>query len=148
MKDEFIKYLRLIGITTEEYFKRIETIMEVHSELCQEEIIDIFVEDYIKEDGTREHDCINLYSNKFDFGAEQFLTDDNFTLSQRMKNVTAIKIKKKDYDFKKATEKSRLNIEVRYDISDVYGTFRASKENCDYLKQIYFKYIAPNLQEK
>ena len=62
MKEEFIDYLKLIGITTEEYLNRIETIMEVHSELCQEEIIDIFVDEYIKEDGTREYEDLSLFS--------------------------------------------------------------------------------------
>ncbi len=57
MKEEFIEYLKSIGITAEEYLKRIETIMEVYSELCQGEIVDIFVDEYIKEDGTREYEA-------------------------------------------------------------------------------------------
>jgi len=142
MKKEFLDYLRIIGITAEEYLKRIETIIEIHSNICQEEIIDIFVDEYIREDGTREYEDINFFSNEYDFGALQFLTEDNFIITKRIKNVSAIKIKKKDYDFKKATENSRLNIEVRYDISEMYAIFKASKENCDHLKQIYFNYIA------
>ena len=145
MKKEFLDYLRMIGITAEEYLKRIETIIEIHSNICQEEIIDIFVDEYIREDGTREYEDITFFSNEYDFGAPQFLTEDNFIITKRIKNVSAIKIKKKDYDFKKATENSRLNIEVRYDISEMYAIFKASKENCDHLKQIYFNYIAPNI---
>ena len=146
MKKEFLDYLRMIGITADEYLKRIETIMEVQSNICQEEIIDIFVDEYIKEDGSRDYEDITFFSNEHDFGVVQFLTEDNFILTKRIKNVSAIKIKKHDYDFKKATENSRLNIEVRYDISEMYAIFKASKENCDHLKQIYFKYVAPNIK--
>jgi len=145
MKAEFLEYLKLIGITEEKYLKRIETIIEVHSTICQEEIIDIFVDEYIKEDGTREYDGITFFSNEYVFGATQFLTEDNFMFSKRMKNVTVITIKGNNYDFKKATENSRLNMEIRHDIRELYGIFKASKENCDYLKKIYFKYIAPNI---
>ena len=147
MKAEFLEYLKLIGITSEEYLKRIGMIMDVHLELCQDEIIDIFVDEYIKEDGTREYEDISFFSNKYEFSAIQFLIDNNFCLSKRKKNVVAIKIKHKDYDFNKATEKSRLNIELTKDIINVYGIFKASKENCDYLKQIYLKYIVPNIME-
>ena len=146
MKTEFIGYLKLIGITAEEYLKRIETIIEVHSTICQEEIIDIFVDDYFKEDGTREYDGLTFFSDEYIFGAAQFLTEDNFILSKRMKNVTTIKIKGKNYDFKKATENSRLNIEIKHEIRELFGNFRASKENCDHLKNIYFKHIVPNIK--
>ena len=146
MKAEFLEYLNSIGITAEEYLKRIETIIEFHSNICQEEIIDIFVDEYIKEDGTRDYDDINFFSNEYDFTARQFLIEDKFVLTKRTKNAIAIIIKKNNYDFKKATENSRLNLEVRYDISKLYAIFKASKENCDHLKQIYFKYLAPNIK--
>ena len=146
MKAEFLEYLNSIGITAEEYLKRIETIIEFHSNICKEEIIDIFVDEYIKEDGTRDYDDINFFSNEYDFTARQFLIEDKFVLTKRTKNAIAIIIKKNNYDFKKATENSRLNLEVRYDISKLYAIFKASKENCDHLKQIYFKYLAPNIK--
>lgn len=146
MKDEFIEYLKMIGITADKYLNRIETIMEVHSNICQEEIIDIYVDEYIEEDGTRNYDGITFFSNEYDFGAVQFLTEDKFIITKRKKNVIAIKLKKKNYDLKKATENSRLNIEVRFDLSELYSIFKASKENCDNLMQMYFKYIAPNFK--
>ena len=145
MKREFVEYLKMIGITADEYLKRIETIIEIHSNICQEEIIDIFVDEYINEDGTRNYDDISFFSNEYDFGANQFLIEDNFIFNKRMKNVAIVKIKQKNYNFEKATENSRLNIEVRYE-GKMHGIFKASKENCDHLKHIYFKYIAPNIK--
>lgn len=148
MKKEFKEYFKSIGITSQEYLKRIETLMEIHSELCQDEIVDIFVDEYIKEDGTREYEDISFYSKQYFFGVSQFLTTDTFILSKNTKDVKSIKIKKKDYDFKKATEKSRLNIDVSYETSTpLHGSFKASKENCDILKQIFLKYMMPNIIE-
>ena len=145
MKAEFKEYLKLIGINEVNYLERIETIIKVHYDICQEEINDIFVDEYIKEDGTRDYDDISLFSNNYNFGAIRFLTEDDFFITKRMKNVTIVRIKKKNYDFKKATESSRLNIEIRHN-NDVHGILKASKENCDHLKHIYFKYIAPNIK--
>jgi len=54
--------------------------------------------------------------------------------------------KKQDYDFKKATEKSRFYSNSTLDF-DFGMEFKASKENCDYLKEIILRYILPNLKE-
>ncbi len=146
MKKEFVDYLKSIGITAEEYLKRIETIIEVFSDFCQEEIVDIFVDEYIKEDGTREYEDITFFSEHYIFGATQFLTSDDFTLFKRMKNISSIDIKKKDYDFKKATDKSRLNIEIFLETaSPLHGNYKASKENCDSLKHILENYFLSDL---
>lgn len=79
MKKEFVEYLKSIGITSEVYLKRIETLMEIHLDLCQDEIEDIFVDEYIKEDGTREYEDITFYSEQYNFGAIQFLTNNDFS---------------------------------------------------------------------
>ena len=145
MKPEFLEYLKSIGITNDIYLSRIETIMKVHSELVQEEISDIYVDDYFKEDGTREYADISFFSQGFSFGAYNFLTEDNFSISIRIKKITHIYIKKKNYDFKKATASSRLTIDIFYEMTSANGTFKASQENCDALTRIFFKYIKPNV---
>jgi hypothetical protein len=145
MKMEFEEYLKSIGITSEVYLKRIETLMEIHLELCQDEIVDIFVDEYIQEDGTRQYTDITFFSNRYVFGAIQFLTTDNFSLTKLNKAITYMKIYNKDYDFKKATTLSRLNLDVGYDITNFSGNFKASKDNCDVLKKLVAKYMVPNL---
>lgn len=145
MKTEFIEYLKSIGITSEVYLKRIEDLMEIHLKLCQDKIVDIFVDEYIKEDGTREYEDITFFSNEYIFGAIQFLTTDTFVYSKIKKSVGYIKFNSKDYDFKKATTLSRLNIKVGYKLKNFEGNYKASKENCDVLGQIILKYIKPNL---
>jgi len=145
MKKEFIKYLESINIT-KAYCKRIETIYEFYKDMCPDEITGIFVTDYITEDGAREYDCLWFFSEKYIMEAKQFITKDDFDIAPIQNRIVYLASKKQDYDFKKATEKSRLN--VKFDMDTQVGcTFKASNENCDYLKEIIFRYIVPNLKE-
>lgn len=146
MKDEFIKYLNIIGITTESLHNRIEQIYKECLEVCPEEIVDIFVEEYIKDDGSREIENVDFFSENYQFSANQFLTNDNYNLVRIKKRVLIVKIQKQNYDFIKATQKSRLNLIVTID-GGLIGDFKASKENCDYLKDILLKYFKPNLKD-
>lgn len=147
MKPEFEEYFKSIGITSDEYCRRIEEIMSFFLEFTEEEIDDIFVDEYIKEDGTRIYEGITLYSNSYDMAGLDFLTEDHFHFFLRKKKMEGFKIKKKNYDFKKATDTSRLNIEMFYDSRNLISDFKASKENCNHLKQIFLKYFLPNWKE-
>lgn len=145
MKEEFVKYLESIGIT-KTLRKRVEIIHEFYTETCPDEITAIFVTDYIKEDNSREYENIWFFSLKYCMEAKLFITKDDFDITTIEKRIVHWEIKKQDYDFKKSTEKSRLNLIILFD-TGITGTLRASKENCDYLKDIIFKYVAPNLRE-
>lgn len=146
MKEEFIKYLNAIGITTESLHKRIEQIYKECLEVCPEEIDDIFVEEYIKDDGSREIENVDFFSENYQFSANNFLTKDNYNLVRLKNKVILIKIHKQNYDLNKATEKSRINIHVTLE-GMLGGDLKASKENCDYLKDIFIKYVKPNFKD-
>ena len=145
MKKEFIEYLKSIGITTA-LRERIETIYEYYKEICSDEITDIFITEYIKEDESREYENLWFFSDKYFMEAKQFITKDDFDIASIEKSIIYWKIEKKDYDFKKATEKSRLFLSAVLN-NVVDGDFKASKENCDYLKEIILKYIKVNMKE-
>ena len=149
MKDEFLKYLESIGMT-KTLCKRVETIYEFYKEICPDKITGIFVTDYIKGDGSREYENLWFFSTKYCMEAANFITADHFDMAPIAKRVFRWEIKKQDYDFKKATEKSRLSLE--FDMSGagpggVSGYLKASKGNCDHLKDIILKYVVPNLIE-
>jgi len=147
MRKEFVKYLDSIGITTI-LQERIATIHEHFEQICPDEITDIFVTDYIKQDESREYEYLCFFSEKYFMDAKQFAAEDDFSINPIKKRLYGLNIKKKDYDFKKATEKSRLLIHWYVDIGlGVEIILKASKENCDYLKDIAFKYVVPNLEE-
>jgi len=145
MREEFTKYLESIGIT-KALCERIETIYKFYQERCPDEITGIFITDYMKEDGSREYENLWFFSEKFVMEAKQFITKDDFDLTPIKKRVFYWKMQKQDYDLKKATEKSRLYLEFSLD-TGIRGVFKAAKENCDYLREIILKYVAPNLKE-
>ncbi len=145
MKGEFIKYLDCIDIT-KALSGRIETIYKLCKQLCPEEIKDIFITDYIKEDGTRGYENLWFFSEKNCMEARNFRAVEDFDIIPIEKKVTYWNIKIHNYDFKKATDTSRLFLTIRFEI-DMVGDFKAAKENCDYLKEIIFKYVMKNIKE-
>lgn len=140
---KFIPYLNDIDITTRAYIKRIESIYELCCYMCPEKIEDILVEDYIKDDGTREYEDLNFFSKGYCLSAHQFLTKNNIHIGVLAKRIIGWRVQATDFDFKKATTKSRLNVSVRT-LDDIEGEFKAARENCRHLQAIIDKYIKPN----
>ena len=145
MKGEFITYLESIGIT-KALRKRIETIQEFYRGMCTDEITGIFVTDYIRGDGAREYENLWFFSEKYLMEAKQFISQDDFDIAPIQSRISYWTIQKNDYDFEQAAEKSRLYLKFNIDIG-IVAAFKASKENCDHLKNIMLKYIRPNLKE-
>lgn len=144
MKEDFKNYLSSIGITTKAFSERIEAIYQFYQDLGLGEITGIFVTDYIQSDGARIFENLWFFTENCAMEAKQFPTQDNFEMLVFYKRIPYWNIKKQDYDFKKATDKSRLYLVFKHD-TGIEGSFKASKENCDYLKEIFLKYILPNL---
>jgi hypothetical protein len=147
MKKEFVEYLELIGLT-DVIIKRIEDIYRFYEESLKkldDEILGIFVTDYMPKDGLRQYENIWFFSNKYFMEAKLFYQKDDFDIEPAEEKINYIQVEKNDYDFLKATDKSRLYI--RYTSSTLSeGELKASKENCDCLKEIYFKYLLPNFK--
>lgn len=145
MKDEFAEYLRSIGIT-DVLKERIVSIYQIVERVCPEEIDDIFVTDYIKDDASRDYENLWFFSKKHVMEIRQFISKDDFDICPTYKQIGHLIIRKKDYDFENATQASRLSIEFQMH-NWIEGNLRASRENCDYLKSILLKHIVPNLLE-
>ena len=140
---KFIPYLREVDITSRTLLKRIEFIYILCSDMCPVEIEDIFVDDYTKEDGTREYEDLWLFSNAYCLEAKKFLTTIDLDITPIKKRIVYWTVTAQDFVFKKASEKSRLNLRFKL-IQDVRGELKASKGNCDSLQAIINKYIKPN----
>jgi hypothetical protein len=145
MKEEFKKYLKDVDIIGD-IRGRVERIYDFYREICPDEITGIFITDYIKEDGERVYEHLWFFSEKYCMEAKQFITTDDFDFTPIKNRITYWVLKKQDYDFKKATEKSRQNLKFRTD-TEITGELKASKENCDYLRDIIREYIKSNLKE-
>jgi len=140
---KFIPYLREVDITSRTLLKRIEFIYILCSDMCLDEIEDIFVDDYIKEDGTREYEGLWFFSNVYCLEAKKFLTTIDLDITPIKKRINYWTVTAQDFDFKKASEKSRLNLRFKL-IQDIRGELKASKGNCNSLQAIINKYIKPN----
>jgi len=141
-----IKYCKSIGLTAP-YLERTEALYEMINEAIKDEFVDIFIEDYIEQEGTRIYSCVSFFGKRFYAEIEEFLTKDEIVFCDINMIAKAIRVKKQDYDFKKATEKSRLNIDIIFDFHTT-ANLKASKENCDFLWNIINKYFIPCLETK
>ncbi len=146
MKAEFKNYLELIGLTGV-IINRVEEIYQFYEnslKILGEDILDIFVTDYVSKEGLREYENLWFFSKNYIMEAKLFLQQDDFDLAPIAKKIKYIQVKKNDYDFIKLNDKSRLYI--LYSTSTLSkGQFKASKENCRYLRDIYLKHILPNI---
>lgn len=143
MDEKFYKYMDNIGITEVKLRKRIYDIFRFYTDnLCPETIQDVFVTDYMTE-GLREYENLWFFSENYAMEALKFISQDNFDITP-MREISTMKITKTEYDFIKSNDKSKLDLFC--ETEDVYYQMRASKENCDYLKNIIQKYFVEMLK--
>jgi len=148
MKKEFGDYLESIGLT-DVIIKRIEVVYQFYEKTLgklDDEIQDIFVTDYISKDGMRQYENLWFFGKNYFMEAKLFLNQDDFDISPSAKKIDWIQVKKQDYDFVKANEKSRLYVNLLFLSKAGTASFKASEDNCDYLKEIYLKHMLSNLR--
>ncbi len=136
---EFLPYLERLGIRTSPLLSRVELLYRLATMVCPEKIEDIYISEYIKDDSTREYESLWFFSKKYCLETHQFINDDNIDIVP-LSNLMRVAISAKEYDFKQATSKSRLNVRVQF-IMPVEGNLKASGENCDFLNNIILKYF-------
>ena len=132
---------------SETLISKVKDILTFFEEHYSAKIDDIFVEEYIKKDGSREYQNIEFFSKEFIYEATNFMITDAFSCYSLNNQIRIITIEKENYDFINATNESKCNIRITtYD--NFSFTLKASKENCDYLKKIFDSYLKPNLRIK
>ena len=146
MEKEFIDYLESIDIKERVLLDRIESIYEFYLKMCPDEIKDIFVTDYIDSEGKREYENLWFFSDRYLMEAKGFAAGkDDFDITPIKDRVEHCAIQKQGYDFKEATDKSRLHLLFKLDTNGI-ANFKASKENCDVLRDIILRHVKPNLK--
>ena len=145
MKSEFVDYLNEIGVTAL-FQDKANEIYSFYDKLYPDSIQDIFVSEYIDEEGKRQYENLWFFTSTIFMEAKQFLTEDNFDAAPYIKKFKHWTIEKKDYDFEDSTDNSRMKLYVTF-ATGITGQLKASGKNCHYLKEIFLKYIKPNLDE-
>jgi hypothetical protein len=146
MKKEFIGYLESIDIKEGALLDRIKSIYEFYKDMCPDEIKDIFVTDYIDSEGKREYENLWFFSDRYVMEAKGFAAGkDDVDITPIKDRVEHCAIQKQDYDFKEATDKSRLHLLFKLD-TGLSADFKASKENCNALRDIILKHVKLNMK--
>lgn len=145
MKTEHLTYLENLGISRV-ISSRIESIMGFYTSITPEDILDIFISEYLQEDGSRMYESLWLFSEHYAMEAKNFITSDNFDRVYLSKQVGRWQIEKTEYDFVNATDSSRMIISFSIEESGlgITGKLKSSKQNCDSLKNIFLNYVLKN----
>ena len=143
MKEEILNYCRSLGMA-DPFIFRVSTIIQLHEALSIEPFEDVFISEYIKEDGSRVYENLWLVSKTFVAEAKNFLAEDS--LDRLPRGLIYWELRKRDYDLQKATQQSRLFIKLQFS-REFVGLFKASGPNCDHLKSIFFKYFKNEVKQ-
>lgn len=141
--EKFYDYLKGIGLTSTPFTEKIESVYNICSQMCPEEIKDIFVSNYIKNDGNEEFISLWFFSDKYCLEAKQFLTKYDIDIAYLYQSIKYWTIKLEDYSYNDISDKSKLSFEAE-SLHGIYFTFRSQGKNCGYLKAIIDKYFKPN----
>jgi hypothetical protein len=122
---------------------RLEVIAAFYEDMCPEEISDIFITDFIAGEEGRKFESAWFFSAGYMMEAKTFVSQDIFDLVPTTP-IVRWEVTKSDYDFVTATEASRISL--HFVGPHINGTLRATRENCDFLRDLMLKYVVPNVR--
>lgn len=148
MKIEFSTYLSKIELP-EVHKERVEKAYDFYTKFLGYNLDDIFVSDYIDNEGARTFENLWFFNDQHCFEAKSFCTTEDYDVLMIFRNVAYLVIKQTDYDFinAKANDKSRINF-AYYSLnnSNLRGEMKASNQNCNQLRTIIQKFFIPNFK--
>jgi hypothetical protein len=103
------------------------------------------VSEYLLDDGARQYESLSFFSPSFVMEAKSFETKEDFDIATVSGRIVYVNYEALEYDFKKATDKSRLSFQYWCD-DDLNGNLRASRANCDHLYQLAKDRIVPHFR--
>ncbi len=140
-----MKYFIDIGIE-EPIQQRIQLLYSYIQKIIPFTLKDVFVNDHIDEDETHKFNELDFYTDKNTFTLLNFIRSNVFVISPPDLKIASMKIDSHEYDFEKASAKSRVRVRLVYfNTERVYGELRATGNNCDYLMRILGKHFIPRI---
>ncbi len=131
MEKRFEDYFTSVGMK-QPFIDRIEKIMKIVSiTLTNSPILDVIIDNTIKKDGEIDYGNLRFYTDKFCITSFDFITEESLAITPLCMKYYSLDVDFKDYDFKKATEKSRLVVTGHYLGTERRTVIRGSGENCD-----------------
>ena len=143
MLEEYSIYFKKIAMP-QAAIERVEIVSGYIDKIKSEEIIDVFICDSVNSEGMRSYDSLFLITENYVHEAKQFLLKDNID-SMKIARIKHIDFNSVDYDYEKATNKSRLDIQCTYSFGmSIY--MKATGNNCDVLVSIYNKHFKNRIE--
>lgn len=142
MIENQIKYFDEVGLKGKFRDKATE-IIDFYESLYPNQLKTVFVSEYVDNEGNRHFENLWIFTDKHICEAKSFLTEDDFDSAISKKAVNYWRVKKENYDFEAATQKSRMTLSFGL-TTGISGKLKASGENCDFLRELLKQYIIPN----
>jgi hypothetical protein len=143
-------YLKSLGLG-KPLVARVTTAYKFWGRLLPATIDDLFVSEYVGEEGDRNYDSLWLLSSEFLVEAHQFVTEDHGDVVRITHGFSRIDIVRRDFELDAATERSRLTVTVDFGapgLASLSGSFRATGDNCLKLQDLLETRFLPNLSQE
>lgn len=146
MKKEFKEYLESIGLSSKTVEENIALGIRYATKICKEEIKDIFVADYYKDDGSREYGSLWFISEGYLGEVRNFRSTVEYDVdvASIKCGVVYMRLYIANYDLESTSKESRVR--VRF-INQTHTEFEmmAASENCNKLMEIIDNNIKPKM---
>lgn len=142
MKPEFMEYVNRLEMP-QSLISRVTEIHDIYTDVTSLEFDRIFVTDTVDDDGGRIWVNLWLFAEGNAFEAHDFASTIDID-GGNFDPVYYWNAKSVTYDYKEATEDSRLFLNVVS--GGVSGALSASGENCDALRRILSEWVMPRLR--
>jgi hypothetical protein len=140
---KFDKYLEDIGISIP-IRNRIYTIVAEYESISTFTVDDIFISEYLNNEGGREMTSLYMLNNNYLMEAKGFIISDNYDWVPIHSRIFYIQIVKQEFDFVMVSEKSKMTINLAL-VNQVTAALNATGNNCPYLLNLYKRYFLVNI---
>jgi hypothetical protein len=141
MKKEFDQYLTSLNLTKVQK-QKVQEILNYYKLICPEEITEIFICDFFKEDGTRDFSSLWLFSKSFVMESKDFTINNNLDIAPFPDQIRHSKFEFINFNLIKPNENSRITYSSNL-ILGLECEFKASGDNCSKLMSIFEMYFKP-----
>ncbi len=143
MTDDFLEYCGSVGMGN----SLKQQVSEFHDQLVSfvpaQPIEDIFIGEYVTNDGTRQDDTLHFFTNSNVFEIENFVSKPKIWIVKY--GPSYLEMSKEDFDLSDPIAGSRLNIRVEWEGQHFELNMRASGENCSKLLDVVRRHILPRV---
>lgn len=143
MNNEFENYCSSVGMG--DSLK--QQVSELHDQLSMfipaQPIEDIFIGEYVTNDGIRQYDTLHFFTRSNVFEIESFVSKPRIWIARY--EPCYFEMTKEDFDLSTPAESSRFNVSVSWASQGYMLNMRASGENCSKLLNVVQKYILPGV---